>query len=446
MALAACAVGPEYEKPPVETPAAYKEAGDWVKASPADAAPKGKWWEAFRDPVLDGLEEQVDVSNQSLRAAQARYSQAVAAVQSARAQFFPALGASAQATRSRADQVDARRYNASLNASWEVDLWGRVRREVELAGAGAQASAADVQAARLSLQAELATDYFQLRATDAAIVLLGDSIKAFETSYTLTRNRYRVGVAAKSDVAQAQTQLKSTQAQAIDLRASRAQLEHAIAVLVGQPPASFSIAPGAATAHIPAIPPGIPSTLLERRPDIAAAERRMAQANAQVGVAEAAYFPSLQLTASGGFAGASLANLATAPNRVWSLGLAAAATLIDFGARGAQVEGARAAYDEAVANYRQTVLQGFQEVEDQLANLRWLADESAVQDEAARAARESVALTLNQYKAGTVSFLGVVVVQAAQLSQDRAVVSLAGRRLAAAAALIRALGGSWEAP
>ena len=444
--LAGCAVGPDYSKPQAETPAAYKEAGDWVVAKPADAAPKGKWWEAFRDPVLDGLEEQVNVSNQTLKAAQARYSQALSAVQGARAQFFPALGVSANATRSHAADLDTRRYDVALDASWEPDFWGRVRRQVESAGAAAQASAADVEAARLSLQAELATDYFQLRATDAGIAILEDTIKAFQTSYTLTRNRYRAGVAAKVDVVQSETQLKSTQADAIDLRASRAQLEHAIAVLTGHPPASFSIAPASVEARIPSIPPGLPSTLLERRPDIAAAERRMAEANANVGVAEAAYFPSLQLTASGGFAGASIANLVAAPNRAWSLGIAAAETLLDFGARESQVASARAAYDQAVANYRQTVLQGFQEVEDQLATLRYLEEESAVQQEAARAAHESVALTLNQYKAGTVSFLNVIIVQSAQLNQDRAVVTLAGRRLAASAALVRALGGAWEAP
>jgi NodT family efflux transporter outer membrane factor (OMF) lipoprotein len=448
LALTSCAVGPNYEKPKVETPPAYKEAGDWVKAKPADMAPKGKWWEAFGDPVLNGLMEQVSVSNQSLKAAEARYRQATAAVQAARAQLFPTVGASAGATRSRSNAVGdtGRRYNVALNASWEPDLWGRVRRLVEANRAEAEASAADVENARLSLQAELATDYFQLRATDAQIVLFQDSVKAFETSYTLTQNRYRAGVAAKADVVQAETQLKSTQAQAIDLRATRAQLEHAIAVLIGKAPAQFSITPANVDTHIPEIPPGIPSTLLERRPDVGAAERRMAAANAQIGVAEAAYFPTLDLTASGGFAGSSLASLISAPNRVWSLGLAAAATILDFGARGAQVESARAAYDESVANYRQAVLQAFQDVEDDLAALHWLSEEAAVQQEAARAARESVALTLNQYKAGTVSYLNVVQVQATQLAEERSTVSILERRLAAAVALIRSLGGSWEAP
>ncbi len=408
---------------------------------------QGQWWEAFRDPVLDGLMEQVSVSNQSLKAAEARYRQATAAVQSARAQLFPTLGANAGATRSRSTVPGdtGRRYNLSLNASWEPDFWGRVRRLVEASRAEEEASAADVENARLSLQGELATDYFQLRATDAQIVLFQDTVKAFQTSYTLTQNRYRAGVAAKSDLAQAQTQLKSTQAQEIDLRATRAQLEHAIAVLVGKPPATFSIAPASVDLHVPSIPPGLPSTLLERRPDVAAAERRAAEANARIGVAQAAYFPSIDLTASGGFAGAAIASLVSAPNRTWSLGVAAADAILDFGARGADVASARAAYDEAVANYRQASLTAFQEIEDDLATLHWLSEEAAVQDEAARAARESVALSLNQYKAGTVSFLNVTVVQASQLAEDRSVVTLLERRLAASVALIRALGGTWEA-
>jgi len=446
LALASCAVGPNYRKPPVQAPAAFKESGDWVKAKPADGAPKGAWWQAFRDPVLDGLMEQVSVSNQSLKAAEARYRQATAAVQSARAQLFPTLGANASATRSKSNVPadSGRRYNVALNASWEPDFWGRVRRLVEANRAEEAASAADVESARLSLQAELATDYFQLRATDAQIVLFQDSVKAFQTSLAMTQNRYRAGVAAKADVAQAETQLKSTQAQAIDLHATRAQLEHAIAVLVGKPPAMLSIAPADITAHLPSIPPGLPSTLLERRPDVAAAERRTAEANARIGVAEAAYFPSITLSANGGFVGTALANLISAPNRTWSLGLAAAETILDFGARSAEVASARAAYDEAVANYRQTSLGAFQDVEDNLATLRFLAEEATVQDEAARAARESVALVLNQYKAGTVSYLNVTVVQASQLAEERSVVNVLERRLAASVALIRALGGTWE--
>ncbi len=447
LALAGCAAGPDYSKPAVQVPAAYREAGGWVVAQPADAVPKGEWWKVFGDPVLDGLMAQVSVSNQSLKAAEARHAQASAAVQSARAALFPTLGAGAGATRGSANEAGTqRRYSVTLTASWEADLWGRVRRLLEASRAGEQASAADLEAARLSLQAELATDYFQLRATDAQRVLFDDSVKAFETSYRLTQNRYRAGVAAKADVVQAEAQLRSTQAQAIDLRATRAQLEHAIAVLTGKPPSDLALAPAPALAGIPDIPPGLPSTLLERRPDIAAAERRVAQANAGIGAAQAAYFPSLTLTGSGGFAGNSLSKLFTVPNRAWSLGLGLADTILDFGARGADVASARASYDEAVANYRQAVLQGLQDVEDDLAALHWIAEESKVQLDAARAARESVALTLNQYKAGTVSFLNVVQVQATQLSEDRSTVNLTARRLAATVALIRDLGGDWRAP
>ncbi len=444
--LAGCAMGPNYERPEAPTPAAYKEAGDWVVAKPADTAPKGEWWKVFHDPTLDALMPQVATGNFSLAAAEARYRQASAAVQGARAAFFPTLGASAGATRNAAGAGnETRRYNASLNASWEPDLWGRVRRQVEASRGAQQASAADLEAARLSLQAELATDYFELRTTDAQLVLLEDTAKAFEASYNVTRNRYAAGVAAKADVVTAETQLLRTRAQAIDLRANRAQLEHAIAVLLGKPPADFALAAANVDVHVPDIPPGVPSTLLQRRPDIAAAERRMAAANARIGVAEAAYFPALNLTAGGGFASSALGNLFSVSNRVWSLGLELAGTLLDFGARRAQVESSRAAYDETVGNYRQTVLDGLREVEDDLATLHWLAEEAKVKQDSARAARESVRLVLNQYKAGTVSYLNVVVVQATQLSEERDLATLLGRRLAASVALIRALGGTWEA-
>ena len=443
--MAGCAIGPDYKRADVEVPAQYKEAGDWIVAKPEDAAPKGAWWKAFQDPELDALMDQVQVSNQNLRAAEARYREAHAGVQAARSQLFPSIGANASATRARAQGANgpATRYSVTLDASWEIDLWGRIRRLVEAARAGEEASAADLENARLSIQAELATNYFQLRVTDAAQDLLQDTITGFQRSLEVTRNRYNAGVAARVDVVQAETQLYSTQASSIDLRVSRAALEHAIAVLVGKPPASFSIEPRSFKAHIPDLPPGVPSTLLQRRPDVAAAERRMAQANARIGVAEAAYFPSLSLTGAGGFASSALSNLFSAPNRFWSVGAGLAGTLLDFGGRAAQVDIARAQYDEAVAAYRQAVLGGFQEVEDQLAASRWLAEETKVQEESARAARESVALTVNQYKAGTVSYLNVVIVQASQLNEERQLMQLLGRRLAAQVALIRALGGTW---
>ena len=443
--LASCAVGPDYQKPEVTTPASFKEAGaDWQPARPADAVPKGKWWEVFNDPVLDALVEQVTVSNQTLAAAEARYRQAGTSITAARSQYFPTVGASGGAQRSRrGDGPTASSYDIGLDARWEADLWGRVRRLVEASRAGEAASAADLGNLRLTLQAQLATAYFQLRVADVQRELLEDTVKAFEASFKVTQNRYAAGVAARVDVVQAESQIRSTEAQIVDLRVTRAQLEHAIAALVGKAPAEFSLAPAKFTLRIPDIPPGVPSTLLERRPDIAAAERRMAAANARIGVAQAAYYPSLTLSGSAGFASSALSTLVSAPSRVWALGLGLAGTLLDFGARGAEVERTRAVFDESVADYRQTVLTAFQEVEDNLAAQRWLAEELQIQQEAARLARESVALTVNQYKAGTASYLNVVVVQAAQLNEERQTVQLLGRRLGATVNLIRALGGSW---
>lgn len=444
---ASCAVGPTYEKPDVPAPPSFKEGGtEWRQAQPRDDVPRGRWWEAFGDPVLDGLMEQVAVSNQTLAAAEARYRQARTQVQGARSQLFPTVGASAGASRSRRGEGGtSSSYDLGLDARWEPDLWGRVRRTVAAAQATAEASAGDLEAVKLSLQAELATNYFQLRVTDVQEKLLQDTALAFERSLTVTRNRYEAGVAGRVDVVQAEAQVLSTRAQAIDLAATRAQLEHAIAVLIGKAPAEFSLpAHGTYTPRIPEIPPVVPSTLLERRPDVAAAERRVAAANERIGVAQAAYFPDLSLSAGGGFASSALSSLISAPSRVWSLGLGIAATILDFGARGAEVERTRAAYDETVANYRQAVLDAFQEVEDQLAATRVLAQEVVVQEQALRAARESVTLTLNQYKAGTVSFLNVVQVQATQLNEERQAVQLVGRRLAATVALIRSLGGGWS--
>jgi NodT family efflux transporter outer membrane factor (OMF) lipoprotein len=348
------------------------------------------------------------------------------------------VGASASRARATGD-----RYSVSLDANWEIDLWGRIRRLVEAARAGEEASAADLENAKLSLQAQLATAYFQLRVTDTAQSLLDDTIRAFQSSLAVTQNRYKAGVAARVDVVAAETQVLGAQANAIDLKVTRSQLEHAIAVLIGKPPALVTIEARPFRAHIPQVPPGLPSTLLERRPDIAAAERRMAQANERIGAAQAAYFPSLSLTGSAGFASNSLANLFSAPSRFWSLGANLAGPLIDFGARAAAVETARAQYDEAVASYRQAVLTGFQEVEDNLSAVHWYAEETTLQEDATRAARETVLLTTNQYRAGTVSLLNLVVVQAQQLNAERDMMTLLGRRLTAQVALIRAIGGSW---
>jgi NodT family efflux transporter outer membrane factor (OMF) lipoprotein len=394
------------------------------------------------------------LSNQNLVQAAAQFRQARTLVQSARAGYLPSVSANAGATRSSSSLnsrnggftqgFSATSYSLSLDAVWEADLWGKVRRTVEANATGAQASAADLDALRLSIRAEVAQNYFQLRALDTQQKLFDETVAAYQRTLTLTQNQYAAGVAAKVDVIQAQTQLKATQAQAIDLGVARAQLEHAIALLLGKLASEYSVAPAPLVAVAPAVPVGVPSSLLERRPDIAAAERRMASANAQIGVAEAAYYPSLTLSASGGFQSTSFTNWLTAPSRFWSLGPALALTLFDGGLRRAQTDQAIAAYDANVAAYRQTVLTGFKEAEDNLAALRILEQEAAVQEEALQNARQSVALTTNQYKAGIVSYLNVVVVQAAALNNERAAVDLLNRRLAASVQLIKALGGGWN--
>jgi NodT family efflux transporter outer membrane factor (OMF) lipoprotein len=457
--LPGCTLGPNYARPGVEAPAAYKEAQGWKTAQPRETEPRGPWWTVFNDPQLDALLVQVDVSNQTIKAAEARVREARALTQQAQAAFFPIVTANASATRSggrggTGSNIDnggslsggaRNNFNVALDVNWEIDLWGRVRRTVEAGEATAQASVADLEAAKLSAQAQLADDYFLLRAQDAQIRLLNDTVDAFQKSLKLTQNQYAVGVAARADVAQAETQLKSTQAQAIDAGVQRAQLEHAIAVLLGKAPADFSIVPEVVATTFPPIPPGLPSELLERRPDIAAAERRAAAANAQVGVAEAAFFPSLTLSATGGFQSSVLSQLFSLPSRYWSLGPALAQTIFDAGLRRAQTAQAIATYDENVANYRQTVLAGFQEVEDNLAALRILEQEAAVQDEAVKSARESLTITLNQYRAGTVNYLSVVIAQATALSNERAALAILGRRLTASVTLIKALGGGWDA-
>jgi NodT family efflux transporter outer membrane factor (OMF) lipoprotein len=453
-ALAGCAVGPDYRRPEVRVTAAYKEAGEWKPAQPQDDLDRGKWWAVFGDPLLDALLGQVEISNQNVLAAEAQFRRAQALVASSRAAYFPTLDAGVSAVRSRsptgviggttAGRTITNR-SASLNSAWEADLWGRLRRTVESSEAGAQASAADLAAARLSAQAELASSYFQLRVLDAQKQLLDDTVAAFQKSLDLTKNRYDAGVAAKVDLVQAETQLKSTRAEAIDTGVQRAQLEHAIAVLVGKAPAEFSIAPVPLAVTMPRVPMGLPSELLERRPDVAAAERRVAAANAQIGVAKAAYFPSLTLSASYGSRSAVASQLFTAPSGFWSIGPALAQSIFDGGLRRAQTEQAIAAYDATVAGYRQAVLAGFQEVEDNLAALRILGEEAEVQESAVRAARESVLLTTNQYKAGIVSYISVVTVQTTQLGNERTAMGILGRRLVAAVTLVKALGGGWSA-
>lgn len=449
-ALSACAVGPDYVRPQAAaTPQVFKEMKDWKPAQPNELAMNGKWWEMFGDTRLNALVEQIDISNQNLAEAEANFRKSMALVQTARADYYPTVGATAGRTRSGsfvngASQVKDT-YTMSLNAAWEVDVWGRVRRNVESNEATAQATAADLAATRLSAQAQLAQNYLQLRVLDAQQQLLEDTVAAYQRSYQLTQNQYAAGMVAKSDVIQAQTQLKTAQAQALDNGVQRAQLEHAIALLVGQSASSFSIAPSPLAASAPPIPLALPSTLLERRPDVAGAERRVAAANAQIGVAEAAYFPTLSLSASGGFQSTNgIANLFNLPSRVWSLGPSLAQTIFDGGARRAATSQAVASYDAAAATYKQAVLTAFQEVEDNLAALRILEQEAAVQDEALQSARQAVTLVTNQYKAGTVSYVSVITAQATALASERSALDILNRRMAASVLLTKALGGGWS--
>jgi NodT family efflux transporter outer membrane factor (OMF) lipoprotein len=445
--LTGCAIGPDYVKPSVETPAAFKEApSNWKLAEPQDLAPRGQWWQVFGDPVLNGLLEQVEVSNQNIKQAEAQYRQAEALVQGARSSLFPSVGSDVSAARSGSSAGVGNKFNLNLNASWEPDIWGKIRRTVEANQSGAEASAADLAAAKLSAQASVAQNYFQLRVADLQRELFQRTVEGYQKSLQMSRNKYAVGVVGRSDVAQAETQLKATQAQAVDLELQRAQLEHAIAVLIGKAPANFSLPAAPFAVKLPAIPGALPSRLLERRPDIAAAERRAAAANAQIGVAKAAYFPDLTLSASGGFVASSFAHWLSVPNRIWSLGPALVATLFDGGLRASKTKQAEAGYDATVANYRQTVLAAFQEVEDNLAALRILEQEAALQDAAVASAQESERLALNQYQAGTVDYLQVVSAQTAALSNQRSAAQLSARQLAASVLLVKALGGGWNAP
>ncbi|HXR58064.1 MAG TPA: efflux transporter outer membrane subunit [Burkholderiales bacterium] len=452
--LAGCAVGPDYKRPEMDIPAAYKEAGNWQAAAPRDAAERGKWWAIFGDASLDGLMAQVEVSNQTLAAAEAQVRISAALAAQSRAQFWPTLNSQVTRTESRPSattgpiigQTTNKRIidSLSFSASWEADLWGRIRRLVESGDAATKASAADLLNARLSAQAELAQDYFQLRALDSQKRLLEETVAAFEKTLELTRNRYNQGVISRADVAQAETQLQTTRAQALDTGVQRASLEHAIAVLIGKPAPAFQLARADLGAAAPALPPtGVPAELLERRPDIAAAERRVEAANAQIGVAKAAFFPAATLGATFGYQTANPAIWFNAPSRFWSLGPALALTLFDAGRRRAVTDQAIASYDQTVAQYRGTVLGAFREVEDNLAALRILEEEARVVDEAVRAAQQSLEITLNQYKAGIATYLQVVTAQTALLSNQRSALDIRSRRIVASVLLVRALGGAW---
>ncbi len=443
-------------RPTATTAATYKEleGTGWKPAQPADLGTRGAWWEVYGDSQLNELDARVASENQNVQAAQARFRAARAAVAQFRSSFFPTVTAGAAYSRARSSEnvlfkSTAGRtlndYVVQADASWEPDLWGRISRSVESAKAGAQASAADAQSALLSMQAELATDYFELRGVDQERQLLDNTIKAYRDALDLTQHRRTGGIATDADVAQAETQLRTTEAQALDLGVQRAQLEHAIAILSGQNPSSFSL-PVAPLVAVPVVAPaGVPSALLERRPDIATAERQMAETNAQIGVATAAFFPNLVLSVTGGLEATNYSSWLLAPARFWSLGPSLAGTLLDFGGRSAVKAEAQANYDESVANYRQTVLTAFGQVEDNLAALRVLEQEALAQNDAVVAAERALAVISNRYKNGAITYLDVVVAQTTALSNERQAVSIARRRMAASVALIKALGGGWDA-
>jgi NodT family efflux transporter outer membrane factor (OMF) lipoprotein len=455
--VSGCAVGPRYSRAPASVPDAYKEAPtNWRPAQPADEMQRGKWWEIFHDTELNRLEEQINVSNQNLKVAQAQFQQARALVRFNRANYYPTVTTGLAVTENRISSNRPLRAVSGgksaytditfpVDVSYEADLWGRIRKSVEAAREDAQASAADVENVSLSLHAELAVDYFEARSFDAEEELLNSTVAAFQQALQLTQNRYQGGVASGVDVAQAETQLETTRAEAIDLQVQRAQFEHAIAVLVGQPASTFNLAPVPLTSPPPIIPPGLPSELLERRPDVAGAERRMAAANARIGVARAAYFPTIQLSGSGGFESTSITTLLSGPSGLLAAGISATVTAFDVGRRRAINEQARAVYDQTVANYRETVLQAFQEVEDNLAALRILEAEAATQQSAVAASQRSLELSNNRYKGGVVTYLEVLTAQSTALSNQRVAVDILRRRMAASVLLVKALGGGWSA-
>jgi len=450
--LAGCAVGPTYERPSAAEPAGWKEmptAAGWVAATPADAAARGPWWQLFGDPLLDELAERVQVNNQNIAAAVAAYTQAQAAVREQRAALFPTLGLSASARRSgdrnNGSSNASGANSVALGAAWEPDLWGRLRASVSSAQAQAQASEADLAAARLSMLGELVIDYFSLREADAELATLAATIEGYERSLTINSNRYEAGIAAQSDVLQAQTLLANTRSQRAALVRTRATFEHAIAVLTGVPPAGFAIAAADWKPTVPMMPPGLPSELLQRRPDIAVAERAVASANEQIGIARSAYYPSFSFDASLGRSSSRISDLFNASDALWSLGLSMAQVVFDAGAIGARVDHAKAAHAGAVANYRQTVLSAFQAVEDQLGALTSLAEQVAQSRIASTAADKTEEQIINRYRAGQVDYTDVVVAQASALNARRNVLQLQVAQQIAAVGLIQALGGGWQA-
>ena len=454
VALGGCAVGPDYERPATPDISAFKEAAGWVAAAPADALERGPWWSLFGDPVLGQLAARVDVSNQNVAAAVAAYAQARAVVREQRSSLFPSVTLDGGANRSHSSASSSsstsggrtgNSYQLSMGGSWEPDVWGRLGRAVESSTASAQASEADLASARLSAQGELAVNYLTLRQVDAQKALLESTLAGFQRSLEITQNRYTAGIAAKTDVLQAQTQLANARADEAGLLRQRAQLEHAVAVLVGETPANFSVAPQAWKPTVPEIPVGIPSTLLERRPDIAAAERAVAVANEKIGIARSAYYPNVSLGASYGLGASRVADLFSASSSVWSFGLSAAQALFNAGATTARVQGSEAAHAQAVARYRQTVLTAFQGVEDQLAATRILLMQQDLRRQASEAADQVEQQVLNRYRSGQVGYTEVITAQATALSARRTLVQAMADRQTTAVALIQSLGGGWQA-
>ena len=465
----ACVAGPKYTRPSVPDPPAYKELSQeasqaesqWKIARPNDAEIRGKWWEAFHDPQLNELEEKAFSSNQNIAAAAANFLAARALVRQARSQYFPTVSTNPSIMTSRpspgqygglqtgsSSGVSIKSftdYSLSFDASWEPDFWGHVRSTVRSNIYAAQASAADLANVRLSEQAELAVDYYELRAQDSLKRILDSTVVAYQDTLDLTKSQYRAGLTNDEAVAQAEAQLRAAQAQDTDLGVLRAQYEHAIAVLIGQPASTFSLPAQAVEAKPPATPVGIPSELLERRPDIAAAERGVAQANAQIGVAKAAYFPSILLSASGGFGNTSISNWFTWPSRFWSVGPSLAETIFDAGLRRATVQQYRANYDQTVANYRQAVLTSFQQVEDNLASLRILSRAIDQQDAAVEAATRNLQEATARYRAGVDPYLNVIVAQTTLLNDQQTAVNFRMQNMVASVQLIKALGGGWDA-
>jgi NodT family efflux transporter outer membrane factor (OMF) lipoprotein len=451
--LAACAVGPKYKAPAVPAPPAYKEVGDWKTAQPSDQNLGGNWWEIFKDPQLNALEQQIDVSNQNLKTAVAQYQEARAALGYSRADYYPTVTTNPSAARQRYSSNrplsigNGKTFNdfvVPIDVSYQVNAWGRVSKNVESYRDQAQASAADLAVVNLTMHGDLAIDYFAARTLDAEEELLKNTVAQYQQALQLNEERYQGGLASEVEVEQARTILETTRAQLVDVGLARAQYEHAAAVLVGKPPADFSLPPLPLTTPPPPIPVGVPSELLERRPDIAATERRVASANAQVGLAKTAYYPLVDIVASGGFESGTITTLLQGPSALWSVGAAAAATIFDGGRRHALNDEAKAAYDSSVASYRQTVLSAFQQVEDNLAALRVLEQEAGVQATAVQSAQRSLDLSNTRYEGGVTSYLEVITAQNAALSDEVTAVNILGRRMASAVLLVEALGGGWD--